>query len=103
MKRGLSNFLIRSKKSSKFFLNNIRFKREFKRQLRLLIVVTLGFTIAFTWRQTIFDIFMKVIQFFTTTQNRAILSALTSLLITIISLLLIYLTSYLLKDSYDNY
>ena len=38
-----------------FFIGGQNFRREFKRQVRLLIIITLGFTIAFAWRQTVFD------------------------------------------------
>lgn len=86
-----------------FFIGGRRFKKEFKRQLRLLIIITLGFTIAFTWRQTIFDISRDFVQLITNIQSSSYLSILTSVLITILSLLLIYLTSHLLKESAEPY
>lgn len=86
-----------------FFIQEKRFKREFKRQLRILILFTLGFTIAFTWRQTIFDISQSLIQIFLEIKSTSALSILTSTFITIVSLILIYLTSYYLRDNPDNY
>jgi len=86
-----------------YFVKGRKFKKEFKRQLRMLIIITLGFTIAFTWRQTIFDLSQTLMQFFTRTQNSTALSILTSIFITIVSVVLIYLTSYYLKDNIDNY
>lgn len=80
-----------------------RFKKEFKRQLRILILFTLGFTIAFTWRQTVFDLSQLIIRFFTEIKNTSVLSILTSTFITIISIILIYLTSYYLRDCPENY
>ncbi len=88
MKRHLFNFFVGGKK----------FKKEFRKQVRFLIVITLGFTIAFTWRQTIFDISQTMMQFFTKTQSSTLLSILTSVFITILSLIFIYLASYFLKE-----
>jgi len=78
-------------------------KKEFRRQLRLLIIITLGFTIAFTWRQTIFDLSFVFVAFLTNIQNNTTLSILSSILITIVSVGLIYVTSYWLKDRPNNY
>lgn len=80
-----------------------KFKREFRKQIRMLIIITLGFTIAFTWRQTIFDASQSIVQFFINVQNSTTLSVLTSLLITIISILLIYLTAHFLKENHESY
>jgi len=88
MKRRLFNFFVGGKK----------FKKEFRKQVRFLIVITLGFTIAFTWRQTIFDISQTMMQFFTKTQSSTLLSILTSVFITLLSLFFIYLASYFLKE-----
>ncbi len=79
--------------------NNIR--KEFRRQLKLLITFTLGFTIAFTWRQTIFDLSFAFIAFITQIKNNSTLSILSSTLITLVSLGLIYLTSHWLKDRHE--
>lgn len=81
----------------------VRFKNEFRKQIRMLIIVTFGFTIAFTWRQTIFDASQALVQFFTNVQGSTALSVLTSLFITIISVFLIYLAAHYLKDGYENY
>jgi len=90
-------------KIKKFFSIGTKFKKEFKRQLRMLLTLTLGFTIAFTWRQTIFDISQAFVQFALNIKNATTSSILTSTFITIISVALIYLTAYYLKDSYENY
>jgi hypothetical protein len=81
-----------------FFIGGEQFRKEVKRQIRLLIVVTLGFTMAFSWRQTVFDIFQTVVHKIFTSTGSAALSILTSLAITIISILLIFAASYLLQD-----
>jgi len=84
-----------------FFIGGRRFKREFKRQARLLIAITLGFTIAFTWRQTVFDISQSAVKFITHVQSSEILSILTSIFITIFSLIFIYIVSHFLKEDRD--
>ena len=93
MKRSLQNYLYRRNHN-----------KEFRRQLRLLIAITLGFTIAFTWRQTIFDLSFSFIGLITKIQSISILSLLSSIMITLISIGLIYLSAKLLKDKpeYDE-
>ncbi|MFH1501325.1 MAG: hypothetical protein ABIE22_05275 [archaeon] len=76
------------------------FTNEFRTQVRLFIVFTLGFTIAFTWRQTIFDLSFEFIQFITDIKDSAAASLLASVLITIVSLVAIYLASHWLKDEF---
>ena len=88
------------------FIRSLRvgrnFKNEFRKQIRMLIIVTLGFTIAFTWRQTIFDASQALVKFFTDVQGSTALSVLTSLFITIVAVLLIYIAAHYLKDNYEN-
>ncbi len=76
-------------------------KKEFRRQLRLLILITLGFTIAFTWRQTVFDLSLALVSFLTHVQDSSTLSILSSSLITIISVVLIYIASHWLKERHE--
>jgi len=77
-----------------------RFKEEHRKELRLFIVLTFSFTIAFTWRQTIFDASQSLINFFLEIKNSTSASILTSTFITIVSVLMIRLTSLILKK--DN-
>jgi len=81
-----------------FLLGRRIFKKEFKKQLRLLIIITFGFTIAFTWRQTIFDISTEFVGFLTNIKDSSLLSIVSSIFITLMSILLIYLTSHFLKE-----
>jgi len=83
----------------KFFRDKF-FQRELKREIRLLIVVAIGFTIAFTWRQTTFDAALNVIQRIFSPEGTVIASVMASILITIIGLMLILLTAKFLKDEY---
>jgi hypothetical protein len=86
------------KRAYRFFIGSRRFEREFKKQIRLLVIVTLGFTIAFTWRQTIFDLSQSLVSFFIELKSNSALSILTSIFITLVSILIIYLTAHFLKD-----
>ena len=81
-----------------FFVGGDSYKKEFKRQLKTLILVTLGFTIAFSWRQTTFDTSQSIVQFFLDLQSSTATSVATSVFITLISLAIIWFTSHLLQD-----
>jgi len=89
MERGLLNYIIHGKS----------FRKDFRKQLKTLVVVGAGFTIAFTWRQTIFDISKRIVEFVTNIKDSSVLSIATSIFTTIFSLLLVLLVIYLLKDS----
>ena len=69
----------------------------------MIIIITLGFTVAFTWRQTVFDLVQSGVKKFFSTESSAYLSVITSTTITIISLLLIYIASQLLKNKPEQY
>ncbi len=89
-------------KIEQFFIGGQRFRQEFKRQIRLLITVTIGFTIAFSWRQTIFDVVQTLVQKFTNA-NALSSSALTSIFITMLGIILIYLSSQILKEKPEHH
>jgi len=76
------------------------FRRELKKELKTLLIVTLGFTIAFTWRQTIFDLSLVFLSLVTNITDQTELSLLAAFFITLFSLGLIYLTSHFLQDDY---
>ena len=84
------------------FVIGRRFKKEFRKQLRMIVIITLGFTIAFTWRQTIFDISQSIIQYFFNFNNSVSSSIITSTFITLVSFIIIILTSHLLKDDHKD-
>ena len=80
-----------------------RFKEEHRKELRLFIILTLSFTIAFTWRQTIFDASQSLINFFVEIKSSTYASIITSTFITLVSILLIRLTSHIFKKSSDEH
>lgn len=82
----------------RFFFGGDSFKKEFKSEVRLLIMFTLGFTIAFTWRQTIFDTTQNLVSLITNITNSTSLSILSSICITITSLILIWIISKTLEE-----
>jgi len=75
------------------------FRLEFKRQLRLAIAAAIGFTVAFAWRQAIFDAFQSfVTRFLDIPPGHYLSEAYTALAITVAGVILIFLTSKMLKD-----
>jgi hypothetical protein len=91
------------KKIKNFFVRGERFKREFRKQIRSLIIITLGFTIAFTWRQTLFDVSEAFVQLLINIENPTTSSILTSTFMTLVAIALIYGTSYWLRDRPNYY
>lgn len=90
-------------KIDKIVRGDPHFRHEFKSQLRWLIILTLGFTIAFSWRQTIFDLIQAGVISITKIESTSALSILTSLAITIFAIILIYLTSRFLREKHNYY
>jgi len=82
------------------FFKDKFFQKELKREIRLLIIVTIGFSIAFAWRQTIFDAALSIIRSLFSLGPGVTSSTMASMLITLIGLLLVLLTSKYLKDEY---
>ena len=77
----------------RFLIGSDRFKTEFFKELRGMIILTLAFTIAFTWRQTFFDLAQEGVKFFINITNNATLSIVTSSVITVFCVFFIYLTA----------
>jgi len=91
------------RKISNFFIVGSRFRKEFRRQIRSLVIIMLAFTIAFSWRQTLFDLSQTFVQFVTNIKNSAVSTILTSTFITLLAILLIFLTSFFLKEGNNHY
>lgn len=83
------------KKVRHFFIGGENFREEFRKQARFLIILTLAFTIAFSWRQTVFDSVQTTVQKLFNMQGLPSSFA-TSIAITVVSVVLIYITSHLL-------
>jgi len=75
------------------------FRKEFKRQIRLALVAAIGFTIAFAWRNAVFDAFQSFVARFLDVAPDHYLSELyTAIVITLFGVILIFITSKLLQD-----
>lgn len=74
------------------------FRKEFKRQTKEAIIVAIGFTIAFAWREAIFDTFNKIISKIFDMNGSVASEHYTALAITLVGVLAIYVTSKLLRD-----
>jgi hypothetical protein len=69
------------------------FKSELKKEMRLLVLMTIAFSIAFSWRQTMFDATMWVIEKTFNLEHGLTSNILASTTITLLGLILIFLTS----------
>ncbi len=74
------------------------YKKEFKKQMRLLIIVTIGFTIAFVWREVIFTFFQAILAHFYQAESALSSQALTATFMTILGIIIILITSKYLQD-----
>ena len=79
-----------------YFGNN--YNEEFRKQIRMFIIFTFGFTIAFSWRETFFDISKSFIHWTFGTKKINSLSILASIFITFVCVLLILLTTHYFKE-----
>ena len=76
------------------------FRKEFKRQIRLAIVAAIGFTIAFAWRDAIFNAFQSFVsRFLDLPAGHYMTQIYTAAAITLAGVLLIMLTSKLMKEN----
>ena len=75
------------------------FRLEFKRQIRLAIVAAIGFTIAFAWRNAVFDLFQSYVAgLLSLAQGHYLTEIYTAIAITIFGVILILITSKLLQE-----
>ena len=74
----------------RFLYGGDAFKKEFFEELRLLVLFTLGFTIAFSWRQTLFEGTQTILRWVTDIQDSTSLAILASIAITIVSVVIIW-------------
>ncbi|MEK6885371.1 MAG: DUF5654 family protein [Nanoarchaeota archaeon] len=74
------------------------FRKEFKRQMRYAIAAAVGFMIIFAWRDAIIESTRNLIEKIADKTAIAATNVATALVITIVGVLLILLSSKLLKD-----
>lgn len=74
-----------------------KFKKEFKRQLRLAMAAAIGFLIAFAWKDFIFNITRQTIIDISTVSNIHFIGLLAALAVSLIGVILIVLSSRLLE------
>jgi len=83
----------------KYFDTKRSFKKEFRRQIRLAILAAIGFTIAFAWKTAVFNTFQSFVSRFLDVPIGHYLSqTYTAIIITVVGVLLIFLTSKILRD-----
>lgn len=75
------------------------FRKELKRQIRMAVVAAIGFTIAYSWREAIYDTFNNfVARFLQVSPDHYLTHNYTAIAITLAGVLAILATSKLLKD-----
>ena len=75
------------------------FRKEVKRQIRLALTSAIGFSIAFAWRNSIFDAFRTyVARFLEVDPSHYLTELYTAIGITFVGVCLIFITSSILKD-----
>lgn len=75
------------------------FKSEFKRQIRLAVAAAAGFLIAFAWREAIFDAFQSFMsRFLDITPNHYLTETYTAIAMTLVGVLIIFISSKLLRE-----
>lgn len=74
------------------------FKKEFKRQLRFAIMAAIGFTIAFAWRDAVYNSSRDLVEKFIEVANVTLTEIYTAMFITIIGVILLFLSSKFLRD-----
>jgi hypothetical protein len=76
------------------------FKKEFRRQLRFAITAAIGFTVAFAWRNAIYDTLhnfvSRILDISPTQYTSEVYSAIA---ITVLGVILIFVTARILKES----
>jgi len=74
------------------------FRREFKRQVKYAIMAAVGFIIAFAWRDAIYNGTRELVSKFEEATKGVGVEISTSIVITIVGVLIILISSRLLKD-----
>ncbi|PIN77803.1 hypothetical protein COV15_01265 [Candidatus Woesearchaeota archaeon CG10_big_fil_rev_8_21_14_0_10_34_12] len=75
----------------------VKFKKELIRQLRVAIAAAIGFVIAFSWRNFVFELTKNWVKAISTMTNTNFINFTSSMLITIIGVILIIISSKILE------
>ena len=81
----------------RYFKTRRSFRKEFKRQLKFAIIAACGFTIAFAWREVIFNSVSKLAVRLTDSAELGQSPIFTAALITALGVFIILISSKLLK------
>lgn len=81
----------------KIFQTKRSFRKEFRRQIRLAITAAIGFSVAFAWRNAIYDSTLEIVKKFTESTQVISNEIITAILITIVSVLFLFITAKILK------
>lgn len=84
------------RKISNYFYVGHKYREEVRKQIRSFILFTLGFTIAFTWREYTFEESKRLIKWITGTGGTGAFGA--ALFITFVCVGLMLLASYYFKN-----
>ena len=83
----------------RIFKTKRSFRKEFKRQIKFAIIAAIGFTIAFSWREAVFNSFQNFVgRFLDLPSTHYTTQIYTSIAITLVGVLIIMISSKLLKD-----
>jgi len=74
------------------------FRKEFKRQVKYAIAAAVGFLIAFAWRDAIYNAVYDLVRKFAEETQTAASEISTAIFITIVGVLIILISSRLLRD-----
>lgn len=83
----------------KVLKTNRSFKKEFRRQLRLAITAAIGFTIAYAWKNAIYDSMQNyVIRVLDVIPDHYLTEVYTALALTLAGVCLIFITAHVLRE-----
>jgi uncharacterized protein YacL len=83
---------------SRLFKTKKNFRTEFKRQLRYAIAAAVGFMIVFAWRDAIINATKSLVERLSETTHTAAIELSTATIITVVGVLIVVLSSKLLKE-----
>ena len=76
---------------NRFLFGGDAFKKDFIYQLKYFIIITLGFTVAFSWRETAFDLTQNIVKKLFQIESSNLLNIYTSFTITVFSIIIIWI------------